>query len=336
LSIPVALLREFSPDALAVMEFSNQLEIDIARKMYARFPRLGDKVTGLPDLDPVREVDMGTDNALFTSDSTGWPLYQGSMVTHHDYRAKGYLSGHGRNVTWEPLTFGAPGKSIRPQWRILQDQIPNKIRDRVKRYRIGFCDVGNGTNQRSLMAALIPPRTVCGHTVPTIALMPENPLVLIVTLGTMNSLLVDSIVRQKVALHITFGVIATLPLPRAVNRESVEARICALAARLSCVGPEMADFLSTLEREPALIGLDLTPSNDLDERDRLAAELDAVVARDLFGLTREEMQYLLEPRDVLGPECTAETFAALRRAEEREFGEYRTRRLVLEAWDRVS
>jgi hypothetical protein len=98
----------------------------------------------------------------------------------------------------------------------------------------------------------------------------------------------------------------------------------------------MADFLSTLEREPALIGLDLTPSNDLDERDRLAAELDAVVARDLFGLTREEMQYLLEPRDVLGPECTAETFAALRRAEEREFGEYRTRRLVLEAWDRVS
>ena len=47
-----------------------------------------------------------------------------------------------------------------------------------------------------------------------------------------------------------------------------------------------------------------------------------------------ETQYLLEPRDVLGPDSTAETFAALRQAEEREFGEYRTRRLVLEAWDR--
>jgi hypothetical protein len=44
------------------------------------------------------------------------------------------------------------------------------------------------------------------------------------------------------------------------------------------------------------------------------------------------MAYLLDPKDVLGPDCTAETFAALRRAEEREFDEYRTKRLVLDAW----
>lgn len=38
----------------------------------------------------------------------------------------------------------------------------------------------------------------------------------------------------------------------------------------------------------------------------------------------------------LGPDCSAKTFAALRRVELREFGEYRTRRLVLEAWDRTT
>lgn len=334
LSLPVALLREFSPDALAVMEFSNQLEIDIARKMYARFPRMGDVIAGLPSWVPLAEVHMGNDNDLFTTDVRGWPLYQGSMVTHHDYRAKGYLSGHGRNVTWEPLAFGSSGKAIRPQWRILPDRIPKKIRERVMRYRIGFCNVGNGTNQRSLMAALIPPGCPCGDTVPTLALDPEDPLVVVVTLAAMNSLVVDAIVRQKVALHITLSLIATLPLPRSVALRSHEARAAALAARLSCVGQEMQDFLQILERQPALHGIDLNPSNDPDERDGLAAELEVVVARDLFGLTREEMQYLLEPRDVLGPDCTAETFAALRRAEEREFGEYRTRRLVLEAWDR--
>ncbi|MBX3601419.1 MAG: hypothetical protein KF863_12395 [Rubrivivax sp.] len=149
-----------------------------------------------------------------------------------------------------------------------------------------------------------------------------------------NSLVVDSIVRQKVALHITFGVIATLPLPRSVVPNSAEARIAALSTRLSCAGPEMAEFLATLRRHPALTEHELTPSNDPEERARLAAELDVVVARDLFGLTRDEMRYLLEPRDVLGPDCTAETFAALRRAEERDHQEYRTRRLVMEAWDR--
>lgn len=335
LRLPVALLREFSPEALAVMEFSNQLEIDIARKMYARFPRLGDKVDGLPDWDPVREVDMGTDNALFTTDARGWPLYQGSMVTHHDYRAKGYLAGHGRNVTWEPLAFGSPAKRIRPQWRVLPDQIPNKIRERVRRYRIGFCDVARADDQRSLMAALIPPGTVCGDKVPTIECKPVAPAVMMLWLGVANALAMDFVVRMKVSLKMSMSLMATLPFPRRVAADDATAKACALAARLSCSGPEMADFLRTLQREPALAGQNLTPSDDPEERARLAAELDVVVARDLFGLTRDEMRYLLEPRDVLGPACTAETFAALRRAEEREFGEYRTRRLVMEAWDQT-
>jgi hypothetical protein len=34
--------------------------------------------------------------------------------------------------------------------------------------------------------------------------------------------------------------------------------------------------------------------------------------------------------------CSGQTFAALRRTEEREYGEYRTRQLVLEAWDWIS
>lgn len=336
LQLPVALVREFSPDALAVMEFSNQLEVDVARKMYSRFPRLGDRVEGLPNWDPIREVDMGTDNHLFVSEPGGWPVYQGTMVSHFDHRAKAYVTGHGRNVIWEPLTFGSPAKAIRPQWHIPPELVPSKISNRVYLYRIGFCGIGNGTNQRTLMVSLIPPRVVCGHSVPTIIFEPNEPTVLAMAIGVMNSLAVDSIVRQKVGLNLTFGLLETLPIPRQVASQSPEARAAALSARLTCTGPEMEEFLHTLAREPTLIGLNLAPSNDTEERALLAAELDVVVARDLFGLTREEMQYLLEPRDVLGPDCTAETFAALRRAEEREFGEYRTRRLVLEAWDRTT
>jgi hypothetical protein len=36
-----------------------------------------------------------------------------------------------------------------------------------------------------------------------------------------------------------------------------------------------------------------------------------------------------------GPDFPGETFRVLKEKEEREYGEYRTRRLVLEAWDNM-
>jgi len=100
---------------------------------------------------------------------------------------------------------------------------------------------------------------------------------------------------------------------------------------------------------------------DESRRARLRAELDAYYAR-LYGLTRKQLRYILDPadltereledildpweevRDPLDPEAYAErvrkstfpgeTFRVLKEKELRQFGEYRTRRLVLEAWER--
>jgi hypothetical protein len=65
----------------------------------------------------------------------------------------------------------------------------------------------------------------------------------------------------------------------------------------------------------------------------LRAELDAWYAR-AYGLTRDELRYVLDPADLMGPDWPSETFRVLKNNEERQYGEYRTRRLVLEAWDR--
>ncbi|QXB47581.1 Eco57I restriction-modification methylase domain-containing protein [Acinetobacter seifertii] len=72
---------------------------------------------------------------------------------------------------------------------------------------------------------------------------------------------------------------------------------------------------------------------NLEERAKLQAELDALFAM-LYGLSREELQFILDPESVK-PNYPSETFPVLRRNEEREFGEYRTQRLVLEAWDKL-
>ncbi len=69
-----------------------------------------------------------------------------------------------------------------------------------------------------------------------------------------------------------------------------------------------------------------------------AAALNPVRARcllrKLYGLNRNELCYILDPQDVW-PDYPGETFRVLKDKEIRQYGEYRTRRLALEAWDRL-
>lgn len=51
------------------------------------------------------------------------------------------------------------------------------------------------------------------------------------------------------------------------------------------------------------------------------------------GLTRDELRYILDPKDVYGDDFPSETFRVLKEKEIKQYGEYRTRRLVLEKWD---
>jgi hypothetical protein len=67
-------------------------------------------------------------------------------------------------------------------------------------------------------------------------------------------------------------------------------------------------------------------------RATLRAELDARYAK-LYGLTRDELRYILDPADLMGEDYPSQTFRVLKDKELAEYGEYRTRRLVLEAWD---
>ena len=73
---------------------------------------------------------------------------------------------------------------------------------------------------------------------------------------------------------------------------------------------------------------------DEGRRALLRAELDAWFAR-AYGLTGGELRYILDPADVYGPNFPSETFRVFEEKETAKFGEYRTRRLVLAAWDKL-
>jgi hypothetical protein len=53
-------------------------------------------------------------------------------------------------------------------------------------------------------------------------------------------------------------------------------------------------------------------------------------------MTRDELRYILDPKDVYGPDFPSETFRVMKEKEEKRFGEYRTRRLVLNAYDHLA
>lgn len=258
------------------------------------------------------------------------------MVSAFDYRAKGYKTGRGRSAEWVAYPFGMSEKGIRPQWYIPQERLPNKLEGRERQYRIGFCDVASPTNERSLEAALIPPGVVCGHKVPTLTFQPTGAVYMMVWLAVANSFVIDFVVRKKVSLQMSFTIMDSLPFPRSVADLQGGLGLARRALTLSCAGPEMTAFPEVYAREDPDHGFDAKQANDPDTRVLLQAEINAMVARDVYGLTRDELRFVLDPAQIEGAECPLETFRVLRDRELREYGEFRTRRLILEAWDRLS
>jgi len=324
LAYPIELVREFSPDALAIMEFDDQREIDISSKMYVRWPKLGDARAGPPFREYRRKVDMGNDRNLFTEDPAGLPVYEGRMVGHYDHRAKGYKSGCGRSAEWEEFPFGDPGKRIQPQWRVLEHDLPAKLGDRPFRYRIGFCDVASPTNERSLTAVLIPGQTIAGHKVPTITFPSAYEWSYLLWLAVANSFTMDFLVRKKVSLTMSYTIMDSLPFPRLPIKDP---RVAALAPRvlqLTCIGQEMILFWNAMAAhgwvESVPESAPAPGASDPEHRLQLTAEIEVIVARDLFGLTADELDYVLE------------TFPIVKRRDIRKHGDFRTKLMILAAY----
>ncbi len=146
----------------------------------------------------------------------------------------------------------------------------------------------------------------------------------------MASLTVDYVARQKLGgTNLNFFYLAQFPiLPPAFYTEPRRAFITPKVLELTYTSHSLAPFARDL-------GHDGPPfAWDEDRRARLRADLDAFYAR-AYGLTHDELRYILDPADVKGEGYPSETFRVLKEKEIRQHGEYRTRRLVLAAWDRM-
>ncbi|ART48743.1 Eco57I restriction-modification methylase domain-containing protein [Acidovorax carolinensis] len=213
-------------------------------------------------------------------------------------------------------------------------QIPDDVQALAERWLqaacpqwlMGWRDITNATNERTVIASVVPLAGV-GHTMP-LFFTTQAPAHTAALLGNLGALVLDFCARVKVGgTHLTYGYFKQFPvLPPDRYTEADLAFIVPRVLELTYTAHDLAGWAHDL-------GHDGPPFPFHPERRaQLRAELDAYYAR-LYGLTRDELRYILDPADVMGEDYPSETFRVLKNKELRDFGEYRTQRLVLAAWD---
>jgi hypothetical protein len=170
--------------------------------------------------------------------------------------------------------------------------MPRRWRDDAKTHpclapRIAFRNVTNRTNQRTLLASLVPAGRILVQTAPWILwLSPEKPILHeAFLLGVMSSIPADWWMRRFVEGHVDEEAFASLRIPDADPSSGLGAGVVALAGRLACPDERFAAWA-------AAVGVACGPLHPVDKR-RMIEKLDAVVAR-LYGLTADHLSHIFD------------------------------------------
>ncbi len=208
-------------------------------------------------------------------------------------------------------------------------------------WMFGWRDITDmNANIRTLICSVYP-FSGSGHTVLNMASTRDASLMACL-IAQLSSIPCDYVVRTKVGgTHLSYSYMNQIPaLPPsafgAAQKAFILPKVLELVYTTFSLRPFYDEivglFPSAESRSGAARG---TPYPFNDERRALVkAELDAYVGH-LWGLSRTDMEYILYPQTVMGPAYPSETFRGLREVEIKRHGEYRTQRLVLEAWDRI-
>jgi very-short-patch-repair endonuclease len=316
------------------------------------------------------------------------PLYEAKMIWHYDHRYGTYEGVRDRSSTQLPTPdehqHADPHFLVQPWYWVPAEEVQDRLGEWQRGWLLGFRDVARSTDERTAIFSLLP-RVGVGHTMPIVLTGEISAIHLSCFLANLNVLIFDWALRQKIGgTHLTFFILRQLPVlpPDAYTAEDLRF-IVPRVLELTYTSWDMKPFADDVWREadeglravirphpptpsPAALGegIPFPPFTWNEERRAiLRAELDAYYAR-LYGLTRKQLRYILDPadlterelEDILDPReevadpldpagyatraaastFPGETFRVLKEKEIRQYGEYRTRRLVLEAWEKLA
>lgn len=268
-------------------------------------------------------------------------LYEAKMIHHFDHR---WISFDKNNIDKESTPDrNDPYDIVIPRYFVDKRAVLDRIRSDWKReWLIGWRDITNSTNERSMIFAVIPFEGM-SNTLPLALIGADKPWLLTPILSSFPA---DYCVRQKMGgTHLTMNYLRQIPVlpPSTFNHPSWEY-------------PEknMEDFVLHRMLELTYTAWDLEPFAkdcgyegppfkwDEERRFLLRCELDAAYFHLYLGAEQEWqeqgspelLQYFPTPRAAV--EYIMETFPIVKRKDQQKYGEYRTKRVILEIYDEMA
>jgi hypothetical protein len=337
LSIPRRVLREYSPEAGIFPYLDSQEEADVLNDILSHPPisrDLGDTWR----VEPYAELHRGSDVDRFveSEDEGEYPVLGGSNIYQFMYDPSFLDDLEG------PKFWGVPedeDPELSAKKRIREKSLPklkrgiydafdgsgsqvgfvNELLEERRgeplseddvlldctEYRISYRDIARASDERTMIASVLPKGVVCHDKAPTLRpyrIEPEEddleePTLhgayervysdeeLFVAVGLLNSLPFDFLMRTKIDSTVVFYKLKESQAPRLTAGDEWFDYIWKRAARLNCYGDEfeeMRDRLGGIE-----------PATDMDERREFQAELDAA-AFHAYGLDRDQAEFVLE------------------------------------------
>ncbi|MCK4341680.1 MAG: N-6 DNA methylase [Phycisphaerae bacterium] len=342
-----------NPNTHTCPVFRTRRDAELTKSIYRRVPVLVDKNReqgGNPwGIKFVRMFDQTNDAELFhTAEQLAkmgfkphgnvWkqrrrvflPLYEAKMVQAFDHRAASVLVNkenwlrQGQTKRTSLVEHQNPEFVVQPRWWIEQDHIETAIGEKKRLAYICFKNVTSPTNERTMIASLIPWSAV-GNSAPLI--IPDENIQwqqVCCLLANLNCFILDYIARQKIGnVNLNFFLIEQFPMlsPDTYSehcpwsrRQILERWISERVLKLTCTANDM---LPLAEAADFKLGVHKWK---VEERAQLRAELDAAYFL-LYGIDRDDVDYILS------------TFTGTLRRDTSEIGTYRTAELILQAYD---
>jgi hypothetical protein len=259
------------------------------------------------------------------------------MIAHYDHRFGYYAEGQIDDTRALPRPSIAQKSDaafqITPRCWVPCGEVAQRLGAKgwSRGWLLGWRDITNGTNERTIIPAVFPTVGV-GNSLPLLLTGSDiSPRLTTMLAMNLSSLVLDFCARNKIGgTHVNFFMAKQLPILSPVRySEALIQSLIPIAIELIYTANDMRPWAKDL-------GYDGLPFGwNEQRRAHLRADLDAAYAH-LYGLTRDDLRYILDPADIYGPDFPSETFRVLKEREIKQYGEYRSCRLILAAWDRLT
>lgn len=340
-----------NPNTGTLPMFRTRADADISLGVYRRHPVLirDDAADGDPWRLSFRQglFNMASDSRLFQqpedlldAEFDGWayyrggeflPLYEAKMLTHFDHRFATYRDATEAQVNKGTLPrptseqHNDPDMEPLARYWVARTEIAKVLKERWDRdWLLGWRGIARASDVRTFAPSVLPTAAV-GDTF--LLAFPAERAYGPLLHAAWSSLVFDYVSRQKISgaslKSFTVKQLAC-PIPATFAEPASWQPDRSLAEWVLPYVLELSYTSWRLQPYAQEMGDDGPPFRwDPERRALLRADLDAAFLH-VYGLTRPEAEHVLD------------SFFVVRKYEERDHGEFRTRRLVLDAYDRMA